>query len=322
MNIPGLKRGFHWDESTKSLNIYANGVCVERYPETRGRTYYVNKLTGSSTNDGLSWGSAMDQVSTAITASETYRQAGAGSGVSTNDYVRNAIVVQGVVAGASYTKLTAMPSYCTIFGLGAPTTWQMNGVVMFDGNTDSSISTSTQIVGLEMYNMRMQYDGSGKSGWTSTGGIVNSIIEDCGFCLFGSDTGGAALYDSGVFVGNLVKNNMFQTGATGNNTYAIHITSDFWGTAIEGNMFATGGTAIVGLTKANPLCGNSRVNNNWFGGKNGVTSAIGLQVTNTTGFPFVVNNWFSTKITDRMSLGDTGLCMENYEGANATAITT
>ena len=91
-NTPGLKRGFHWDPASQDLGIYVNGVQVQSYSERAGRVYYVNNITGSSTNDGRSWGAPFDQPSTAITASETYRQLGGGApDVSTNDYVRNTI---------------------------------------------------------------------------------------------------------------------------------------------------------------------------------------------------------------------------------------
>ena len=70
-----------------------------------GRTYYVNNITGASTNGGLSWNNAMDEISTAITASEVYRQL---QGTNNNDYVRNTIVVMGTAT--PYTSLTALPS--------------------------------------------------------------------------------------------------------------------------------------------------------------------------------------------------------------------
>ncbi len=75
-NITASKRGFGYDPVTRSLGVYVDGALVQSYPPTPGRTYFVNNITGSSTNDGLSWANAMDEVSTAITASEVYRQLG------------------------------------------------------------------------------------------------------------------------------------------------------------------------------------------------------------------------------------------------------
>ena len=37
--------------------------------DTGGTTYYVNNITGSSTADGLSWNSAVDEFSPAVTKS-------------------------------------------------------------------------------------------------------------------------------------------------------------------------------------------------------------------------------------------------------------
>ena len=97
-----------------------------------GRTYYVNNITGASTNDGLSWNSAMDEVSTAITASETFRQL---QGTDTNDYIRNRIIVQGT--GTAYTSLTALPSYCDLIGLGSEVRGNGSGIARIgsDANT-------------------------------------------------------------------------------------------------------------------------------------------------------------------------------------------
>ncbi len=98
------------------LSDLADGGGVHGYPGEgyTGEVYYVNNITGSSGNSGLTWGDAMDQVSTAITASETQRALQSGT---TNDYVRNIIYVQGT--GTAYTKLTALPLHCDIVGLGA-----------------------------------------------------------------------------------------------------------------------------------------------------------------------------------------------------------
>ena len=69
------------------------------------KTYYVNNITGSSTNDGLSWKNAMDQVSTAVTASEAHR----ATLTTNNGNVRNTIYVQGTKT--AYTLITALPLY-------------------------------------------------------------------------------------------------------------------------------------------------------------------------------------------------------------------
>jgi hypothetical protein len=178
MNKPALKRGFHWNESTQSLGIYVNGVCMQDYPETLGRTYYVNNITGSSTNDGLSWGSPMDQLSTAITASETYRQLGAGAPtVETNDYVRNTIVVQGT--GTTYTYISALPSYCNVIGLGATPFGDGTGIVVIGDATGTADGIAGTSRGLYLYNV--QCVGAGSFYGADFAVLYRSTIEDCAF---------------------------------------------------------------------------------------------------------------------------------------------
>jgi len=151
-NKPASRRGFGWDADHRRLNIYVNGTIADYIDEPSGRTYYVNNITGDSTNDGLSWGQAMDEVSTAVTASEAYRVL---QGTSTNDYVRNRIIVQGT--GTIYTYLTDLPSYADVIGLGAPPFGDGTGIVVIGdtagsydgaaGSTRGSCWSNIQFVG-------------------------------------------------------------------------------------------------------------------------------------------------------------------------------
>ncbi|KKL18890.1 hypothetical protein LCGC14_2470980, partial [marine sediment metagenome] len=105
----------------QQVNVYRElkffpGAIVTGWPGPgAGTTYYVNNITGSSTADGLSWNSAVDQVSTAVTLSEASRLIHPGT--TTNDYIMNTIIVQGT--GTAYTAVAALPSYARVIGLGA-----------------------------------------------------------------------------------------------------------------------------------------------------------------------------------------------------------
>ncbi len=106
------RKGFKWDAQKQRLELYVNGTAVDYFEEPLGRTYYVNNITGSSSADGLSWGSAMDQIDTALLASETYRVTAATS----NKALRNRIIIQGTET--AYSKVDQDANCCDIFGIG------------------------------------------------------------------------------------------------------------------------------------------------------------------------------------------------------------
>jgi len=189
-NIPARKRGFGYDPVTRSLGVYTDGQLTASFPPTPGRTYFVNNITGSSTNDGLSWGTAMDEVSTAITASETYRELGgveSGAAVTTNDYVRNTIIIQGT--GTAYTKLTSMASYTDIVGLGADPRGNGAGIARIGSDTvaESGVVLSSTVRGLNLYNLQFQA-GLANYCWQHAS-IFRSRFENCTFMTNGSATG-------------------------------------------------------------------------------------------------------------------------------------
>jgi len=200
-NIPASKRGFGYDPVTRSLGVYVDGALAASFPPTPGRTYFVNNITGASTNDGLSWGTAMDEVSTAITASETYRELGGQEGgrtATTNDYVRNTIMIQGTAT--AYTGITDLGEHVNLIGLGSPsggrggTIWNtttLKGVARIGSDTASTggmVSTG-DYHGLYIGNIHFQTSGTSPA--FEVGGIHESTIEDCGF-YYAMTTAGTA----------------------------------------------------------------------------------------------------------------------------------
>jgi len=170
--------------------------------DTGGHTYYVNNITGSSTADGLSWNSAVDQVSTAITLSEASRLVHPGT--TTNDYIRNRIVVQGT--GTAYTKLTALGLYVDIIGLGADPRGNGAGIARIGSDTvaESGCVSSATIRGLNLYNLQFQA-GIDKYCLSSTS-MFRSRIENCTFMTNGSATGNptAAIYSTTAMGGVVI----------------------------------------------------------------------------------------------------------------------
>ncbi len=164
---------------------------------TLGRTYFVNNITGSSTGLGTTWDTAMDEISTAITAAEVYRQ-DRGS-VSTNDYIRNTIVVQ--ATGTAYSAISALPNYCDIVGLGATPRGNGAGIVRIDGAGAASAMAGTAR-GLGLYNLQGLQSSAGSHYGLDLATFFRSTIENCGFVNNGS--GGIRVVQGGSIVMNEV----------------------------------------------------------------------------------------------------------------------
>lgn len=156
-----------------------------------GRTYYVNNISGSASNDGLSWGSAMDEVSTAITASETYR----ALPVSTNEYIRNTIFVQGT--GTAYAECTAFPQYADVIGLGATAKGYGEGVARigldihttgtYGGGIYAPNSTAGDCRGSNFYNLEFQ--ASSQRSAIKGRYFLKTTFEECAFMASGNPIG-------------------------------------------------------------------------------------------------------------------------------------
>ena len=89
-----------------------------------GQTYYVDSTNGTTTNDGLSPGTALSTIAAAITLSNAYI---ASTG---NTYKVNRIYVLG---GTYSETLTVMPMQCEVIGVGTRSGWEplINGVSTF-----------------------------------------------------------------------------------------------------------------------------------------------------------------------------------------------
>ena len=166
-----------------------------------GRVYYVNNITGSAGNDGLSWNQAFDEVNTAIAASETYRLLGGlAPTVTTNDYIRNTIVVQGT--GTAYGVVTAIPNYVNIIGLGADPRGNGSGIAQIDGAgaADCISIGSDGCRGLYMVNMQLdQSTSSSPYVGLDAEKLFRSRIEGCVFMNQGT-SGIRILVGGGVYI--------------------------------------------------------------------------------------------------------------------------
>ncbi|KKL24531.1 hypothetical protein LCGC14_2414400 [marine sediment metagenome] len=212
---------------------------------TLGRTYFVNNITGSSTGGGTTWDTATDEISTAITASEVYRQ-DRGS-VSTNDYIRNTIVVQ--ATGTAYSAVSTLPSYTDIIGLGATTRGNGTGIVRIDGGGADAMAGTAR--GLGLYNLQCMQSSAVSFYGLDLATCFRSTIESCGFVNNGS--GGIRVVQGGSIVMNDVHcghdtyaqlYGLYVAG--GANFNACLITdSDFWGDTAGVLMSNTSGKETI-----------------------------------------------------------------------------
>ena len=178
-------RPFVLRKGVSHLSDLADGGGVFGYPgDYYGRIYYVNNITGDSSYDGLSWDTPFDEVSTAVTASETYRALPSGT---TNDYQRNIIFVAGT--GTAYTAITSLPSYCDVIGIGANCFGNGAGIARIgaDSGTSDGVDSTTAARGVNFYNIQFQ---AGASGYAFRGtNLFRSNFVHCCFATNGSPGG-------------------------------------------------------------------------------------------------------------------------------------
>ncbi len=152
------------------LSDLKDGQSVNGYPgDYPSKIYYVDNVAGKTGADGFSWANAMTQVSTAITAWEAWRA------VQTNVYVRGKIYVAGTAD--AYTKLTALPNYCDIIGVGADPNGNGAGIARIGANGADGIAGTAR--GLRMYGL--QFISGGAFWCADFVQLLRSTIENCSF---------------------------------------------------------------------------------------------------------------------------------------------
>jgi hypothetical protein len=153
-----------------------------------GNTYYVNNILGKSTNTGLDPTLPMDQVNTAITASEAYRLS------QSNIYLRNKIMVVGT--GTAYSPITSMPNYTDIVGIGATPWGDGTGIVIIGASSGGpSNGGNTSSRGCTWTNIQFQTGGNYYALEVSQ--LLRSEFSRCCF-----RTSGAASYGGIHITGN------------------------------------------------------------------------------------------------------------------------
>jgi len=174
-------RPFRMIAGVSGLSDLADGQSVYGYPgDYPSKIYFVNNITGSSGNDGLSWAYPFAQVSEAVTAWEAYR----ATQTATNAYVRGIIYVQGT--GTTYINLAALPSYCDIIGVGSTSYGDGAGIVCIGLAGYDGIAGSAR--GLRMFNLQFQAPTT-----KVCADFENLFRSEIAFCTFQSRVTDAAV---------------------------------------------------------------------------------------------------------------------------------
>ena len=238
------------------------------------RVYYVNNITGSDTaNDGLSWRYPFAQVSKAITASETAR----ALLTTNNQNVRNRIYVQGTKT--AYTKLTALPLYCDIIGIGANIRGTNEGVARIGSDTvaENGCVISTTVRGLYVKNIQFQ---AGINGYPfQCTNMYRSVFEDCGFMTNGAATGNpAAAFHVAGAAGSIVMRRCFFGSSCSVDTepdIGFKLAGTYWHNCLVEDCFICGLTAGIQVASGCTNNWGSIFKNNFIGDAS-QTMAIGV----------------------------------------------
>lgn len=211
------------------LTDLIDGDAVYGFPGNYpGRIYFVNNITGASTNDGLSWEFAMDQIDTALLASEHYRHDQATN----NKMVRNIIYVQGTET--AYVEANQDANGFDMIGIG--NRMHLGGAagdVMISGGTTADGLAMTDLLagwdttidkggglGCNFYNI--QFEASGGALYAvDLEDFLLSSFEDCSFMTSGASTTGGGLRATQHFAGSLIRN-CTAGGDAGSQAYGFH----------------------------------------------------------------------------------------------------
>lgn len=275
--------------------IFAPGAIVEGswngMFDVGGRVYYVNNVTGASTNDGLSWNSAMDEVSTAVTASETYRALPA----TLNEYIRNTIVIQGT--GTAYTALTDLGEHINFIGLGDNMLGNAAGIARIgaDTGTGYGVLTTETVRGLYLYNL--QFQGGQNNEVFGVTHIYRSTMEYCGIFTNGDPTS-APTYGIRIIgkAGGLHLKDCHWATASGTNSHpetGISVESTHFHICLVEGCHITGQTAgvAIGSTCVNSF--GSVFRDNYIGAGNHDACTIGVNDDDTDGNIMYINNFIN-----------------------------
>jgi hypothetical protein len=272
----------------------AAGSYPGDYP---GMVYYVNNVSGSASNDGLTWDTAFAQIATAVTAVGTFQAA--ASDVET----RCIIYIAGTAT--AYTGLTALPSYCDLVGVGASIRGNGSGIPRIGSDTaaeDGVLMASTDIRGTNFYNLQFQA-GTAKSCFTIRN-IYRSEFHNCAFMVNGvaasCTTGFTCAKGSGVIMDNC----HWGTSSNVEPTLGLSVTGTHWHHCKVTNCEITGLTAAVSIDATTTSNYGSVFKHNLIGSNYG-TCAIGISDASTVGNIIYAGNYINATKSNEIATAAT-----------------
>lgn len=282
----------------KHIEIVPGGIFKGfGHVDPGGRVYYVNNITGASGAGGLSWNDAFAEPSQAITASETYRQLGGlAPAVSTNDYIRNTIVVQGT--STAYTALTDMGEHLNILGLGDNMLGNAAGIARVGpdtGNATYGVLTTETVRGLYLYNIQFQAGGLAHS--VKFTNIYRTTFENCGLFVNGAPTQSPTygFWVIGAASGLHIKDCHWGNAASASGVAAngLYINGTHFHNCIVEGSFIVGSAAGIYIGSSCINTHGTVVRNNYIGTSGSSTCTIGVDDNDTSGYTMYHSNYVS-----------------------------
>jgi hypothetical protein len=256
--LHGLNNMCPWAQRAQLGSILygeAGGYPLD-YP---GKVYYVNNITGSASNDGLSWGTAFAQVSTAVTAVLAFQTAQGTASLDTQ--ARCVIYIAGTTT--AYTKLTAIAGYTDYVGVGSNAYGNGTSVPIIGATSGGSgVVSSVTIRGAKFYNIQFTCGGGAYWAVDLQGAFLKGGFENCSFLVSGTTTTGGCLNTASSFAGNVVRGCQF-SGDSGHPTYGIYMSNAVHNNCLWENNMAGGTTAALLVAGGDDI--NTVYRNNTFG---------------------------------------------------------
>lgn len=274
--------------------IFAPGAVVEGSWngafDVGGRTYYVNNITGSASNGGLSWNNAMDTAATAVTASEAYRDIQTSS----NRYIRNTIIIQGTAT--AYAELSDPGEHINFVGLGDNMLGNASGIARIgadSGGDTGGLVCTAEMRGDYFYNIQFQAGGNDYCVYLTK--AYRSTFEYCGFFTNGDPvTAPTAGFHANDTCGGLHIKDCHWGNASGYlaaPVYGIYLNGTHWHICLVEGCHIAGNTAAVFVKSTCVNTWGSVFKDNYIGQPSSGGCTIGIDDNSTTGHIVFMNNF-------------------------------
>jgi hypothetical protein len=205
-----------------------------------GKIFYVSNITGTTTGDGLSWGTAFSTIALAVAAVIAFQAAQTAASLDPN--VRCIIYIAGTLT--AYASLTALPSHCDFIGVGDDPRGNGIGIARIgaDAGAGSGVVVADTIRGVNFYNLQFQAGAAGTC--FSVTNLYRSTFENCAFM---ANQDGAPTLGFTVAKGSgvVIRNCHFGSSANANIVTCLQVTGTHWHNCLIENTHFAGTNGIV-----------------------------------------------------------------------------